>query len=67
MTVLLREHVNRIILSMGEEEVIEIDPGSVNVRRAPPVGMADRKRVRRRNLIEVVEQRTMSIPRLVIE
>jgi hypothetical protein len=68
MAVVLREDVNDIILAMHEEEIIEVDAGSVDVRRPASVDMADReRRVGRRDLIEVVEQRGVSIPWLVIE
>jgi hypothetical protein len=67
MAIILREDVNKIILAMYEEQIIEVDSASMDVRRPASVDVADRERVGRRDLIEVVEQGSVPVPWLVIK
>ena len=63
----LREDANRVVLAVHEEQVVEVDAGAVDVRRAAAVDVADGERIGRRDLVQVVEQRRVPVPRLVVE
>src|SRR5262245_61466884 len=67
MAVVLRKDVDRVVLAVYEEQIIKVDTSSVDVRRTTSVDMADAERVGRRGLVQVVEQRRVPVPWLVVE
>ena len=62
-----RKNAHRIVFAVHEEQVIEVDARAMDVRCAAAIDVADRERIGRGDLIQIVEQRRVTVPWLVLE
>ena len=63
----LREDAYLVVLALDEQQVIEIDARSMDVRRAAGGGGADGEWVGRRNLVQILEERCVAVGGLVVK